>query len=110
MIELTIYNWIKSRLDVPVYFERPDRLPVRFVLMEKTSGFRKNNICSATFAFQSYAESMYEAAVLNENVKKAVDSLIESPQIGGLSLNGDYNFTDTEEKIPRYQAVYDFRY
>lgn len=110
MIELIIYTWIKDRLDVPVYFERPDRMPKRFVLMEKTAGSRQNYIHQATFAFQSYAESMYEASALNERVKEAVDSLIESPEIGGLSLNGDYNFTDTEEGTPRYQAVYDFNY
>lgn len=110
MIEITIYNWIKNRLDAPVYFERPDRMPKRFVLMEKVGGSRRNHINSAAFAFQSYAESMYEAATLNERVKEAVDSIIESPVIGGLSFNGDYNFTDTEEGIPRYQAVYDFRF
>lgn len=107
MIEITILNHLKSKLPVPVYLEKPQTAPSRYVLFEKTGSGRTNRLPSSTFAFQSYAESMYEAARLNDLLKEAVDDLIESDQIGRVSLNSDYNFTDTLTKQYRYQAVFD---
>ena len=49
---------------------------------------------------------MLNAAVLNDKVKKAMDKMIELPEISSCKLNSDYNFTDTETKRYRYQAVY----
>ena len=43
----------------------------------------------------------------NEIVKNAVENLIGLDEIRGISLNGDYNFTDTTTKEYRYQAVFD---
>ena len=44
---------------------------------------------------------------LNEAVKDAMDNFIEEVQVSKSSLNSDYNFTDTQSKTYRYQAVYD---
>ena len=109
MIETTILNHLKNKLDEPVHLEKQtNTLP--YVLFERTSGSKSNHLPSATFAFQSYAGSLYNAASLNEKVKDAVESLIELNEIRGLDLNSDYNFTDTTTKQYRYQAVYDIRY
>ena len=110
MIELTILNHLKTKLSVPVYLEEPETKPVRYVLFEKTGSGRSNRLGSSTFAFKSYAESLYEAAALNEQTKAAVDSLIELKEIASVRLNSDYNFTDTATKRYRYQAVYDFNH
>lgn len=107
MIEITIFNHLKAELTVPVYLEKPLTAPTRYVLFEKTGSGRTNRLPSSTFAFQSYAESMYEAARLNEQLKVAVDSLVELDEIGRITLNSDYNFTDTSTKQYRYQAVFD---
>ncbi|OOV85805.1 hypothetical protein BTA35_0216720, partial [Oceanospirillum linum] len=63
-----------------------------------------------TFAFQSYAPSMYEAAVLNEAVKETVEGMIELDEISKIKLNSDYNYTDTTTKEYRYQAVFDMNH
>lgn len=110
MIELTILNHLKTKLSVPVYLEEPETKPVRYVLLEKTGSGRSNRLGSSTFAFKSYAESLYEAAALNEQTKTAVDSLIELKEIASVRLNSDYNFTDTTTKRYRYQAVYDLNH
>ena len=107
MIEATILNHLNTQLTEPVYTEKPDPAPTRYVLFEKTGSGRSNRALSSTFAFQSYAESLYEAAALNERVKAAVDSLLALNEIGAVKLNSDYNFTDTVTKKYRYQAVYD---
>lgn len=107
MIELIILNYLKNTLTVPVGLERPEPLPSRFVMLEKTGSGRSNHLKTSTFAFQSYAETLHETVLLNQKVMEAVDSLIELDAIGSVRLNSDYNFTDTTTKRYRYQAVYD---
>ena len=110
MIELIILNHLKEGLDVPVFMEKPTNAPSEYVLFEKTGGGRNETMPSATFAFQSYSTSLFKAAVLNEAVKNEVDHLILLDEIRGITLNTDYNFTDTTTKQYRYQAVYDIKH
>ena len=110
MIELIIKQYLDSHLDVPSFLEKRSDMPATYVLFEKTSGTQSNYLKSATFAFQSYAKSLYDAAMLNEQVKEVVEQMIELPEISGIELNSDYNFTDEEKKEYRYQAVFDINY
>lgn len=110
MIELVIKNYLDGHLSVPSFLERPKNSPESFVLFEKTSSGKNNYLPSSTFAFQSYAPSMYEAAVLNEEVKEAVEGMIILDEISKIKLNSDYNFTDTTTKEYRYQAVFDINH
>lgn len=110
MIEIIILNHLKSKLTEPVSLEKPSAQTGNYVVFEKTSSGKSNHLTSAIIAFQSYGKTLYEAAELNERVKSAVESLIELDEIRGITLNSDYNFTDTTTKEYRYQAVYDIRY
>lgn len=110
MIETTVLDYLSSVLPEPCSLEVPERPPARFVLLEKTDSSRKNFINTATFALQSYAPSLFEAAELNERVKAAMDDLILLPDIFSAKLDSDYNFTDTATKQYRYQAVYNITY
>lgn len=110
MIDKTIYDYLNNCMDVPVYMEKQDSMPETYVLIEKTGSSVSNYIYSATFAIQSYSTSMYKASELNEIVKEKMDDLITLPNISKSSLNSDYNFTDTQTKKYRYQAVYDIYY
>ena len=110
MIELIILNHLNSKLNVPVSLEKPSAQTGTYVVFEKTSSDKTNHLPSATFAFQSYGQSLYDAVVLNEQVKTAIEDLILLDEIRGLDLNSDYNFTDRSTKEYRYQAVYEIRY
>ena len=110
MIEKIILDHLNSQLTEPVYMEHPDPAPASYVLIDKLGSGRVNHLNSSSFAFQSYAATLYKAAQLNEKVKTAVDSLITLNDIGAVRLNTDYNFTDTETKRYRYQAVYDINH
>lgn len=107
MIEKIILDYLSEKLDVRVALSNQGKIPAKCVLFEKVGSGKKNYIKSSTFAFQSYAETLYEACELNERVKEAVESMIELSEIGRVQLNSDYNFTDTQTKHYRYQAVYD---
>jgi len=110
MIEIVIKQFLDVHLSVPSYLESPETKPKRYVVFEKTSGGKTNHLSSATFAFQSYAESMYEAARLNEEVKVIVENMVILDDFSRINLNSDYNFTDTSTKQYRYQAVYDINH
>lgn len=112
MIELLLLEYLKSKLNVPVVMEKIN--DTEYVLIEKTGSGRNNHLFDASFAIQSYSDSLYNAALLNEEVKKAMlgdgvttDGFIEEDAICSCELNSDYNYTDTTTKEYRYQATYD---
>lgn len=110
MIELIVKNYLSTKLEIPIVFEHQKNLPKKFVLIQKTGGSRENFLNSSTVAIQSYAESMFEAAKLNEKIKNLMYGLITVDEVSSVDLNSDYNFTDTETKQYRYQAIFDIHY
>ena len=107
MIEKTILDYLNNKLSESCYMEEPDEKD-RFILVEKTGSSLPNYVYSATFAIQSYATTLYEAAELNEKVKAAMLTIAdELNTVSKCSLNSDYNYTDTTKKRYRYQAVFD---
>ncbi|MBS4769663.1 hypothetical protein KG090_00610 [Carnobacteriaceae bacterium zg-ZUI240] len=110
MIELVIKNFLDGHLSVPSFFEFQGNLKGEFLLIEKIGSSKQNHLLSSTFAFQSYADSLHKSALLNEKVKQIVERLIELDEVFGVQLNSDYNFTDTQIKKYRYQAVFDIHH
>lgn len=107
MIELIVYEYLKRALSVPVHMEKPNNPPDTYVLIEKTSSGGDKYVRSATLAVQSYADSMYNAAALNETVKETMLNAISEDSISRVELNSDYDYTDQYTKKYRYQAVFD---
>lgn len=110
LIEQVIREYLLTQIDVPIYLEHQDDLPGRYIFIEKTGSGKKNQLDFCTFAIQSYGDSLYDAATLNEDLKKAIESMVTLDMIAKVKLDSDYNFTDTETKKHRYQAVFDFFY
>lgn len=107
MIEKIILDYLNQVLTVPVFMEQPLDAPSQFVLVEKTGSSKSNQIESATMVFQSYADTLEHTAMLNEEVKSAMDNAINLSMIADSSLNSDYYFPDQTKHKYRYQAVYD---
>lgn len=107
MIEQTVLQYLRAALPCPVRMEVPANPPKAFVLIERTGGGRKNQIGRATLAIQSWAGSLLAAAELNEQVKAAMEGLADLDGVSACRLNTDCNFTDTQTKHYRYQAVFD---
>lgn len=107
MIEVEIRKFLKQNMNCPAVLEQSSNMPKKFISIQKTGSSKHNQIYSSTFAFQSYGESMYEASSLNETLKEVVEKLVELDVVSDVRLNSDYNFTDTDTKRYRYQAVFD---
>lgn len=110
MVEKIVKDYLQSSIGIPVRLEEEDDLGNEYVLIEKTGSSTGNHIASATLAVQSFSTSLYGAATLNERVKAAMEKIIELDDISKCELNSDYNYTDTNRKKYRYQAVFDIVY
>lgn len=111
MIEKIVLDYLSEKMDCKVYMEEPEDKLDKYVLLEKTgSSETEGGINTAVLAVQSYGSTLYEAAKLNYAVKAAMRDMIVLPQIVRCRLNSDYNYTDTQTKRYRYQAVFDIYY
>jgi hypothetical protein len=77
-----------------------------YVLVDQTGSSTSNHITTTTVAIQSYGATLYEALLLNEQVKAAMVGFAEKSEISSVKLETDYNFTNTATKQYRWQAVY----
>ena len=114
MIELTVLNYLKEAFpNTKVVMEITPGIGDEFILIEKTgSGQSAFSVSSdlltrSTFAVQSWAGSLYRAMSLNAEVVSAMLGITSIKEVSDVELNSDYNYTDTETKHPRYQAVFD---
>lgn len=107
MIEKTILDHLASALQVPVYMAMPHPDVASYVVIEKSGGGETDHIYSSLITIRSYAPSMYAAALLNENVKTAMGTLVEHDDVAKCQLNSDYAYPDTRTHRYRYQCVYD---
>lgn len=80
------------------------------MLVQKTGSGKSNHISEATIAIQSYAPTVYDAAVLNDKVKEAMEEITVLDEVTSCSLNSDYIFNRESTKQPRYQAVFDIKH
>ena len=114
MIEKIVLDYLNTKLQqsgIKAYMEKPESPPSKYVLVEKTGGGENDYIETAMIAVQSYADTLYEAASLNEMVKGFMREItVPNTCITKAVLNTDYNFTDPTKKQYRYQAVYDLYY
>lgn len=111
MIETFLIDFLNDKLvGVPAYAEEPESVEERYIIIERTAGHVTNCLNDCTIAVQSYGPTMFDAMMLNEQVKAVMDELNAEPAIAGCHLNSDYNYTDTSTHRYRYQAVYDITY
>ena len=112
MIEKLIVNYLNeqyaaSRLPCMAYAMRPADVADTYVLFEKTSSEKLNNLTTSTIAFQSYAPDLLGALELNETIKELIEQMVELDEVSAVKLQSDLNYTNPNTKQPRYQAVFD---
>ena len=110
MIETTVLDYLRDRLGVPVTMEVPEGASGTFVVLERTGAERHDHIRRKSLAVQSDAPTLLQAAQLDDAVIEAMLALPTLDQVGACKLERDYNFTDTETKKYRYQAVFAVTY
>ena len=108
MILETIRRYIADHSGYPAWTERPKEPPARYYIIDKSGGNCRNFIHYSLFVVQSYAETMADAAQMNERlIEIMTKGLIAENEISSVSVNSNYDYTDTDAKQYRYQAVFD---
>ena len=108
MIDTVIIKHLSDALrPVLVSAQVPVKKPKRFVTVERTGMSLENHIYATTFAIQSNAPTLLDAAELDEEVRRAMLDAVKLDDVTAVRLNSSYNFTDPESEQMRYQSVYD---
>lgn len=113
MIETSLRAYLERTLNVPCSFEWPSKEKEpskRRVILERTSGRSRLGLAEASFVIQAYAPTLYLASVLNRQVRQAMSSFEREEGVVRVELETDYQFTDVERRLPRYQGVYHLKY
>ncbi len=110
MIESIVIKYLSEKLAVPVFAEVQEKEYPSFCIVEKTGSSKSDHIESATITVQSYSTTLFNASLLNEDVKNAMENIIDLENISECSLNSDYNYTDTTTKKYRYQSVFNITF
>ena len=100
-----LIEYLTDHLDVFVGMEAPEQT-TGYVLIDQTGSDTRNHITTTTIAIQSYGATLYDAMYLNESLKAVMNGFVALDEIASVQLNTDYNFTNTETKQYRWQAVY----
>lgn len=111
MIEKTILDYLTDALTpIPVAMEVPTQVPDTYVIVQKTGSGENNRLSAATFAIQSVAPSLYDAALLNDRVKRLMRRLPALENVFRCDCNSDYEFSNPQTKERRYQAVFEIEF
>lgn len=109
MIEVTVKEHLETMLEgIPVYLETPNDISGKFVVIQLVDRGRENLINEVTMELRSYADSKYDAAVLDESVRDAMDALNQSDITA--HIGGGNDATDTSLKKYRYRCYYNLYY
>ena len=110
MIETVLRTYLQEALGCPVWMEVAAAPPKRYIIMSRTGGGRSGRLKTAGILLQSYAESLYDTAQLNEQVEEAMDAAGALPELCRTELSSSGMLTDPSTKRYRYQALYDIIY
>ena len=105
MIELELKKHLEDKTKLDVFLMLPTNKPKKFISFERIGGNYDNMLKSSTFAIQSWGESLFDVATLNEEIKDYLNEFTENEKVSKVKINSDYNFTDTRTKKYRYQIV-----
>lgn len=110
MIEQTVKEYLDTVLeDVKVFLEIPKQMPDKFILFQLIDRGIENRINEVTLEFRSYAPTKYEAALLDEKLRDAMESMHEGTDIS-CHLGGGNDDPDTTLKKYRYRSYYNLYY
>lgn len=103
LIEALVINHLKTKLNTTnVYAETPEVLPQEFIVVRVEDRGQTNHISDVTLEICSESTDKYHAAVLDQSVRRAMESLIESPSVSRTELGGGRDDTDHALKKYRY--------
>ena len=110
MIEVDIIKYLSQALDVSVTGEKPTRKPKEYVVIEKIDSGRTNHINAITISIMSYADTLLNAAKLDESVQNAMYDIVILDNISSCKLGGGSQSIDKQTKEYAYESIFNLIY
>ena len=110
MIEVDIIKYLSSALGVSVTGEKPTSKPKEYVVIEKIDGGRVDYIDAITISIMSYADTLLNAAKLDEKVQKAMFDIVGLENISSCRLGGASQSIDKQTKEYAYESIFNLIY
>lgn len=110
ILEKKIIKYLSPLLSVPVVAETPEDEPDSYVRIKRAGRKVKNQVTTDSIVFQSYGATKMEAAELDEEVQRHMKRFLSLDEISSVTLQSDYDATDTPNLQYRYQCIYDIVY
>ena len=110
MIEVALRKYLEENLSVPVVMEHPKKPASKFVLLQLADGGQINYVDAATFFVTVYADSLYEAAEIKEQVKDLLFDAVQLPGISKSSIGQEQAGTDSANHVYQYNLTFNFYY
>lgn len=110
MLEVTIKQFLETRVNVPVYLEVPADAAKEYYAIERVGGSEDEKIFHSSVTIESVGKSLYSAALMDENLYNIMCDLPTMPDVSSINLNSHYNATDTERKQYKYKALFDINH
>lgn len=110
MIEKVLIAYLNNVMSVPVYAEKPDNPPEKYIVLQLIDGGIINKVNAATIGFNSYADTLMNASDLNEELQDALFNIIILDEISSATLGGTSRNIDTNTKAYCYESIFNFYY
>lgn len=109
MIEKILIAYLNNVMNVPVYAEKPIKdIPSQYIVLRQIDGGMINKINAATISFESYAESLVQAAELNDELQEKLFDVIILDEISSSTLGGSSRSIDIQTKSYCYESIFNF--
>ncbi len=107
LIEQLVLEYVKTKLNNQnVFVQLPDTLPDKFVIMTISDRGKVDQINAVTMEIGSYSkDSKYDAAVLDESVRKAMEDITGDRDVS-CRYGGGNDSPDSTLKMHRYRSYF----
>ncbi|MBR5285586.1 MAG: hypothetical protein IKU30_01690 [Clostridia bacterium] len=98
-----------SESGIPVFLETPKNLPEKFIVFQRMDIGKADHIDEITLEFSAFANSKYDAALLDESLREAMDDLHNTSDIT-VHLGGGNDNQDSVLKKYRFRSYFNLYY
>lgn len=110
MIEKTVITYLNAQLDVPVYMEKPEVKPEKYVVISVLDFGRTDHIDAVTLDLTAYAPSLLDAAELCSLVREKMFGIITLANVSSSKLGGGGQAIQTATKEYAYDCIFNLFY
>lgn len=110
LIEKTIRDYLLEKIkNVPIEVQEPTG-ESKYIVFEVIDRGKEDHINAVTVEFYSYGKSKLEAAALDEELRTAMENIVELDSIFSSKLGGGRDDYNEELKKYRYRSYFNIFY